>query len=138
MFHYRKNRSKHRALSKIEGCAFCDEEKLARPKIKQAKYYYITPNAVFYDLWELRDVGDHLLVIPNRHVKSLNELTKAEKAEIIDIVSQYESEGYNIYARAVNSKQRSVAHQHTHLIKTKEKQARGSIFIKKPYWLKKI
>ena len=34
----------------------------------------IKANRVFYDVWELHDVTDHLLVVPKRHVHSLSEL----------------------------------------------------------------
>lgn len=98
----------------------------------------MAPNRVFYDIWEYRDVEDHLLLIPNRHVRSLNDLNKQEQAEIIQLIGEYEDKGYNVYARAKDSTMRSVGHQHTHLIKTKHRIARFSLFIKKPYWLIKI
>ena len=56
----------------------------------------------------------------------------------MDVISDYESEGYDVYARSVASDLRSVAdHQHTHLIKTKGKPAKVSLYIDKPYIVKK-
>ncbi len=132
MFHYRKNLKKYRSYPKPTVCAFCEEDMAGR-KVVETEYAYVVPNRTFYDLWELRAVTDHLLVVPKRHVRSLNDLTKKERADVMDILCDFEVKNYNIYARAVDSKQRSVEHQHTHLIKTHDKQARGSLTIKKPY-----
>src|SRR5215204_2048378 len=125
MFHYRKSRNKYVSFPKSEICPFCHEQELHHPKIRQEKYSYLAPNRVFYDLWELREVQDHLMLIPNRHVKSLHDLNKQEQAEIIRLIGEYENKGYNVYARAKDSNQRSVGHQHTHLIKTESKMARA-------------
>lgn len=132
MFHYRKNLKRYRSYPKPKVCAFCETD-LDGQKVHESKHAYVIPNRVFYDLWELRAVTDHLLVVPKRHVRSLHELTKAERADIMDVLCEYEAKNYNVYARAVDSKQRSVGHQHTHLIKTHDKQARGSLSIQKPY-----
>lgn len=57
---------------------------------------------------------------------------------MIDKISQYEDNGYHIYARPTNSVTRSVPHQHTHLIKTSDKSVRATFFLQKPYFLFKI
>lgn len=137
MFHYRKNLKTYRGYPKPAVCAFC-EDNMKERKTAETKYAYVVPNRTFYDLWELRSVTDHLLVVPKRHVRSLSELTKAERADMMNLMCEYEAKNYNVYARAVDSKQRSVAHQHTHLIKTHDKQARGSLLLKKPYVLIKF
>ena len=102
---------------------------------EETAHHTIVPNRVMYDLWELRRVEDHLLVIPKRHVKGLGELTDIEKLDHVNLIAKYELNGYNTYARGVGSLQRSVEHQPTHLIKTYTKQAHGSIINKKPYFL---
>ncbi len=132
MFHYRKNLKRYRSYPKPAVCVFCETD-LAGRKLLETAHAYVVPNRVFYDLWELREVTDHLLVVPKRHVRSLNELNQKERADIMDILCDYEAQNYNVYARAVQSKQRSVEHQHTHLIKTHDKRARGSLSIQKPY-----
>ena len=86
-----------------------------------------------YDVWELRRVVDHLLVISKRHVGSLGALNDTEKLDHLNLIAEYEAAGYNVYARGVGSLQRSAAHQHTHLIKTGSKQARGSLAWRRPY-----
>ncbi len=137
MFHYRKNLKTYRSYPKPAVCSFCEAD-LAGSKVLETEHAYVVPNRTFYDLWELRSVTDHLLVVPKRHVGSLKQLTKKERTNVMDILCDYEARNYNVYARAVNSKQRSVEHQHTHLIKTHDKQARGTITIKKPYLLIKF
>ena len=132
MFHYRKTRKHLRSFPKPSGCAFCtglEDEAV----IEETNYHFLVPNRVSYDVWELRAVTEHLLVIPKRHVTTLNALDDQEKLDNMNLITKYEADGYNVYARGVGSRQRSVAHQHTHLIKTVEKQARGSLLIKKPY-----
>lgn len=76
--------------------------------------------------------------MPKRHVHTFDELSDAEKLDIMNIISKYESQEYNVYARASKNKQRSVGHQHTHLIKTGYKHARVSLNIKRPYFLIKF
>lgn len=137
MFHYRKTHKRYHSFPKIDGCHFCGEHAKIE-SLRETEHARIVPNRVFYDLWELRRVIDHLMIIPKRHVRSLQELTEAERLDVMALMAEYEAAGYNVYARALSSKQRSVAHQHTHLIKTVDKQAHGSFFIKKPYWLIKF
>ena len=132
MFHYRKTRKLLRSFPKPSGCAFCtglQDEAV----IEETNYHFLVPNRVSYDVWELRAVTEHLLIIPKRHVTSLTSLDDQEKLDHMNLVSKYEAKGYNVYARGVGSLQRSVAHQHTHLIKTVKKQARGSITWRKPF-----
>ena len=132
MFHYRKNLKKYKNYPKSAVCQFC-EEKIFKTAVEETKYAFVVPNRIFYDLWELRAVTDHLMIIPRRHVKSLHELNKLERADIIDLMCKYENQNYNVYARSKDSKQRSVGHQHTHLIKTHDKQARGLLNLQRPY-----
>ena len=137
MFHYRKNLKKYRDYPNPKVCTFCEDDLVGR-KVETTKYAYVVPNRTFYDLWELRAVTDHLLIIPKRHVRSMDELTSHERKDIMDLMCKYEAKNYNVYARAINSKQRSVGHQHTHLIKTHDKRAHGSLNIQKPYVLIKF
>ena len=90
-----------------------------------------------YDIWEFRNVTDHLMIIPRRHVGSLAELTATESKDIMNLFGEYEAMGYNVYARATDSVQRTVPlHQHTHLIKTTKRKARGGFYLEKPYFVR--
>ena len=96
----------------------------------------LVPNRVSYDVFEGRRVLDHLLIIPKRHLETLKDFTKEEKLDMMDIASEYEAKGYNVYARGVGSLTRSVKHQHTHLIKIKNnKPAKFILYIRRPYLL---
>ena len=135
MYQTRKTRNKYISYPKPQACPFCDPAEIEQYKVEETKHAYIIKNRTFYDMWEMQKVLDHLLIVPKRHVGSLSELTDPEKAEIVTLIGQYESTDYNVYARAVVSKGRSVAHQHTHLIKTDHKMSWLLFHIRKPYWL---
>lgn len=134
--HRRKTIQKYRSRQKTQTCPFCSANTLASAVYKDESIY-IVPNLTKYDLWELHDVVDHLLIIPKRHVETLGELTNKEQLAIMDCVADYEAKGYSIYARGVGFVKRSVKHQHTHLIKTSNKKPRLAIFLQKPYYLLK-
>jgi diadenosine tetraphosphate (Ap4A) HIT family hydrolase len=133
--HYRKTIHHYLARKRADGeCPFCDPETLANA-VSNGQHVYVVPNLTQYDLWEFYDVVDHLLVIPKRHVQTLLELTAAERRAIMDVCAKYEAEGYNIYARGRGFVQRSIEHQHTHLIKATNKKPRLSFYLRKPYYL---
>jgi diadenosine tetraphosphate (Ap4A) HIT family hydrolase len=119
---------------RVDECPFCDPSTLAEA-IYQNKHMYVVHNLTKYDLWELHEVTDHLMIIPKRHVESLQELSEKERLAIMETASEYEYKGYSIYARGVGSSARSVAHQHTHLIKTTGKKPLVSIYLRRPYLL---
>lgn len=117
-------------------CSFCDLDADTRARIvKQNKHSYIVNIRTQYDTWEGHDVSEHYMVIPNRHVRHFKELTPLEKLEIMDAMADYESQGFNVYARGVNSPRRSMVHQHTHLIKIHGKRNKFMLFMEKPYFL---
>jgi diadenosine tetraphosphate (Ap4A) HIT family hydrolase len=96
---------------------------------------YVMPNRVSYDVFEERRVKHHLMVVPKRHVETLADFTKKEKLDYMTLIGEYEKQGYNIYARGVGSISRSVAHQHTHLIKLIDKKSSLIVFTRKPHFL---
>lgn len=96
---------------------------------------YVVPNRTKYDVFEGRRVLDHLMIIPVRHSETLADLTDKEKVDMMTIIGEYETKGYNVYARGVGSVSRSVTHQHTHLIKLEEKPMKYFVHLKKPYIL---
>ena len=73
------------------------------------------------------------MVIPKKHIDSLNDLTTDEAVEFVGLIGSYESRGYNVWARAPQSVIKSVVHQHTHLIKPGTKKKRFVLYNKKPY-----
>jgi ATP adenylyltransferase len=144
MYHYRKTRQvykKHNANdhSSRFDCPFpfCTEE-AKQPILYENETMFIIANRVSYDVFEGRDVQDHLMVIPKRHVETLDKLTEQEKIDLMTIAGEYEVRGYNIYARGMGSVSRSVKHQHTHLIKLNNKKPRVYFFWNKPYFVTKV
>lgn len=134
MNHYRKTIKKYNSLKRINDCAFCDANTI-KNAVYENNYVYIVPNNIKYDLWELHDVIDHLLIVPKNHVENLNDLSLKERNEIMRLITKYEGEGYNVYMRETGFVKRSIKHQHTHLIKTSNKKPRFSIFVSRPYIL---
>jgi diadenosine tetraphosphate (Ap4A) HIT family hydrolase len=106
--------------------------------IEEHPHSRLIRNRFPYDIWEYHDVVDHLMVVPKRHVRSMSELTDTELAEIAKLLAKFEAKDYNVYARSIDSKHRTVvAHQHTHLIKLDDKSPKLAVFISKPYFLLK-
>lgn len=137
MYHYRKTRKTYESFPEPKGCDFCNISN-EREIVKETEHVIVVHNRVSYDVWELRDVKEHLMVIPKRHVHTLNELSDEEKLDIMHIMADYEAADYNVYARSQHSISRSVAHQHTHLIKTGSRIGHGTLFMRKPYFFIKF
>jgi ATP adenylyltransferase len=140
MFRTRKSLKQYKKSAKISnGCPFCEPNIKDRIIVKHGIGAMVTKNDFGYSIWEGREVIEHLLVVPHRHVANYTNLTTEEKAEIFDIISEYEAGGYDVYARGAGSVQKTVpAHQHTHLIKTRGSPAKLIFFMKKPYYLIKF
>lgn len=142
MYHYRTTRNtykKHNNSDKqITTCTFCREIEKADKILHEGKTMFVLPNRVSYDVFEGRHVTDHIMVIPKRHIDSINDFTSEEASEFVQLIGWYESEGYNVYARGRGNISRSVQHQHTHLIKTDDKPTKALLFVKKPYFLIKL
>jgi diadenosine tetraphosphate (Ap4A) HIT family hydrolase len=137
MYHFRKTRHKYKSFPKPDHCHFCDTKEMTEI-IEETAFARVVRNRVSYDMWEMRRVTDHLMVIPKRHVRSLNELTDSERLDIMKLLGRYEANHYNVYARSVESIGRSIAHQHTHLIRTENKASKALLFLRKPYLLIKL
>lgn len=116
---------------KMSQCIFCRPPK--HQIVQELKRFYILKNNYPYAIWDYRRVIDHLLIASKEHVKSLSELTPDSKEEYIRILSQFEKEGYNLYTRTDSNKSKSVAHFHTHLIKTGNQTFNSLIYQKEPY-----
>lgn len=138
MHHYRKTRKQYSTYNTGDkaatGCTLCRE--VDGPKVlQQNDTMFVIPNRVSYDMFEGRKVLDHLMVIPKRHIESISDFTDHEKIDQMMIAGDYESRGYNVYARGVASTSRSVAHQHTHLIKLADKGSNFILYARKPHIL---
>lgn len=137
VYHFRKDHKRYNSFPKPKDCSFCEDDFTDRIH-EETAHAIVVSNRVSYNLWELRKVVKHYMIVPKKHVHELRELDDAALMDIMRLIAKYEAAGYNIYARAANNNQRSVHHQHAHLIKTENGRIRGSLFIKKPYFLVKF
>lgn len=134
MFRYRSTATRYKRTPQ-SGCPFCTDTPLY-DIVQQTETMQVITNIFPYDMWDMHDVAEHLMIVPKRHVKSLAELSVAEKEDTMRLLCEYELAGYNIYARASASAQRTIsAHQHTHLIRLTDRKTKFSLFSNKPYFL---
>ena len=107
---------------KLKGkCSFCDTVQ-KRERIDENKTMVLVRNRVPYEFFEARrTTGEHYLVVPKRHVVQLSEFSDAEKLDWFNLISKYEQNGFNVYARGVGSISRTQDHIHTHLIRLENK-----------------
>ena len=75
------------------------------------------------------------MVVPKIHTDSLNDFKPQQAAEYLKILGEYEKKGYNVYARAPNSKIKTITHQHTHLISAKGKK-KFIFYTNKPFYMR--
>ena len=134
-----KEEKQYRTYRKNEGdaeCPFCSIQKGHPQFVRQTAHLKIIRNRTPYSLWDGQAVTDHLMIVPKEHVNSLANLDDTAAIEFTRLLGEYEPHGYNIYARSVDSKNRSVVHQHTHLLKLDGKQKRFLLMIKLRHYLR--
>lgn len=73
------------------------------------------------------------MIIPKRHVASLDGLTSDEKLDYVTLAAKYEADGYSLYAHSPGNVTKSAIHQHMHLIKTDNTRKKWMIYIRKPH-----
>jgi diadenosine tetraphosphate (Ap4A) HIT family hydrolase len=119
-----------------KGCVFCAIKNNSPQLVGQTRSFKIVRNIFAYSLWDSQIVTDHLIIVPKRHIDSLDKLSSNAATEFLKLISDYEKMGYNVYARAPGSIMKSVLHQHTHLIKTEGKPKNLFFFIRKPFYFR--
>lgn len=138
MYHVRKKRKTYARLRKQDekrnDCSFCDSSAIEEV-IEETDHFSIIANRTPYDYFEGRKVSEHYMVLPKRHLETLDDFNDTERLEFAKIIGKYEKNGFDIYSRGVGSVGRSVLHQHTHLIKNSNIPTKLYIFIQKPYFL---
>ncbi len=140
MYRTRKTEKRYalqRKQAKAAGirCDFC-EFTSTHPQVKEEfSHFWVARNNFPYSVWDGCDVADHVMIVPKRHIEGVHVFTAAERQEFINIIAAYEVRGYSFYARPPKSTQKSVAHQHTHLIKNYGKTKKVQFSVEKPYIL---
>lgn len=116
-----------------DGCVFCAMDASAPQYVSETKYFKLIKNIFPYTLWDSQTVLDHILVVPIQHTDTLADIPPVAAQDFVRLISQYESEGYSVWARPPGSVTKSLAHQHTHLIKLSGKSIRFLLYLRRPY-----
>lgn len=104
--------------TKPSGCAFCEIDLgQSSQVIKRTDRMAVLRNMFPYARWDGRKVTDHLMIVPVNHVISLNKLDAVGSRELLDLVTEYEDDGYSFYIRSPHNKSRTIPHIHGHLIR---------------------
>lgn len=116
-------------------CEFCEFSPKTPHYIESNKYFWVVENLWGYDIWDDMHVDNHLMIVPKRHIVGLHEFHKQEVELFFKLVRKYEKKGYSLYARAPSDPQKSVIHQHTHLIRLGETRTKFKLHIRRPHVL---
>jgi diadenosine tetraphosphate (Ap4A) HIT family hydrolase len=125
--------NKYQATVDKSVCTFCKLQETGEQIIIETPAFLVLRNRFPYSIWDSQQVVDHLMVVPKLHTDSLSELATDAAVEFLKVVSDYEHQGYNVYARAPGSRMKSIVHQHTHLIKTVGSPKKFGFLLRKPY-----
>lgn len=99
-------------------CAFCELLSTnTQQVIAEHPNFLIAENRFPYNEWDAQLVTEHIMIIPKRHLMKFSEFTPGEASQFLEIITEFEDEGYSIYARAQQNKSRTITHQHTHLLR---------------------
>ncbi len=120
-------------LNPQEGCEFCKFTRQTEQVLHEHTYFWVVKNIFPYSLWDELTVLDHLMLVPKRHTDSLDKLPEEAAIEFVKLISSYEAKGYGVFARAPQSRTKSIVHQHTHLIKNDHQQQRLLLYSRRPY-----
>ena len=123
--------------SQPAGCVFCRLPAQHRIVVEK-EHLFIIENKFPYVVWDQRRVAEHLLLVPKEHAEALHDLSAPARTEVWMTLTEYEADGYNLWARSVGNRRKTVAHQHTHLIKNTGRPVYAHFFNKQPYmnWFK--
>ena len=133
-----RNRTHQKAYDKYQRgkqattCQFCEFSADLDHVLSEHRLFWVVRNIFPYHIWDGSRTGEHLMVVPKRHVDSITAFTSDEKAEYLDLLAIYEAKGYSIYLRAAQNTRKSVTHQHTHLIEVRSR-IKAQLFIEKPH-----
>lgn len=135
----RKAEKQYRKLRKQQGpsadCKFCQITSGHDEFVEEGEHFKVITNRFRYSYWDEQDVDDQVMLVPKIHTESIRELPLEAATEFLDFIGKYEAKGFSIYARPPQSVTKSIAHQHTHLIKTKGKRKRLMVYSRKPFIL---
>ena len=125
---------KQRKAEAGDACVFCAITPSSEQYVGATNSFKVIKNIYGYSYWDGQAVAEHLMITPNAHTDTLAYMTNAQKVEFLDLLTKYETSGYNVYARAPGSIRKTIHHQHTHLIKPKGKPFKLLFYLERPYF----
>ncbi len=131
---YQRRRRLERASD--NECPFCSLDQHSEQFIEETPSFLVIRNIAPYSVWDGQGVSDHLMIVPKLHTDKLGDLDDKAAIEYLRLVDAYEGRGYNLFARAPRSKNKSVVHQHTHLILPNDKHTRFFFYVRKPFYVR--
>lgn len=110
-------------------CEFCEFTPAHGQVLRDEGTFWVTKNIFAYTVWDSYFVDEHLMLVPKRHADSIGTFTDAELKVFGKVLGRYEDNGYSVYGRAAANGSKSVAHQHTHLIKVSSRRIKILVFL---------
>lgn len=123
-------------LPRSKNCAFCKIVPGNKQFVEENQTMKVLRNRFSYSIWDGQGVIDHLMIVPKRHANNIGELKAEESLDYLNLVSQYETNGYNLYTRTPKSSIKSISHHHTHLIKLDNKNKRIMFMLQWPIYIR--
>ncbi len=119
--------------TKEGGCVFCDLDQ--NIIVEKRDHFLIIKNIYPYGVWDLKEVEEHLMVVPKKHAEGFDEFDQESEEEYFEITKKYSIEGYDLFTRTTESSRKTQPHFHTHLIKTTGDTKKKLHFKSYPYFL---
>ena len=110
-------------------CEFCEFTPSHSQVLRDENTFWVTKNIFPYTVWDSYFVDEHLMLVPKRHVDSIGKFSDQELMVFGKVIGEYEDDGYSVYGRAATNASKSVAHQHTHLIKVSSRRIKALVFL---------
>lgn len=97
-------------------CPLCDR---SQPLVRhRTATMIVTDNDYPYWQFDGREVSDHVMLVPYRHVASMEDFTVDERRDYLQLIARYHSKGYSSMTRSLTDDNRTVPlHLHTHLLR---------------------
>lgn len=130
---YKKYRTRRKKTGEHTTCIFCEKTEYQDQLVKETRHFRVLQNRFTYSFWDGKPVKDHLMLVPKVHTDELASLPAEAKEEFFRLIEHYDKQGYDFFGRAQGSSAKTIAHQHTHLIKTGGKKRKLMFYTRKPY-----
>lgn len=123
----------HLKTAEKNTCEFCSFSANSPQVVEDLSLFWVVRNIFGYDTWDGCGVEDHLMILPKRHIDSIDHFTHKEVLEYMRTLQKYEVKGYSMYSRAAENITKSIIHQHTHFIKLDNKRKKALFYLRRPH-----